>query len=225
MPSSSRLKGKVHSLWAWGCERCLLRTKAASPVAVRSPSPLEEGPGWATGQGIGLERELEEDEVEEEVEEEDREGKLGKELKALSSSSASRIEGSHGGTGVHGCQPGATEQDLTSCGLRSSLCWPREALWLRQREDARLKRVCNEKDKSSVTIPHRALNSSLLILCPRGKEMKQVTLEGPLKSWIFTSMALIHPCISSGESVYRQNIQATTPYYASVRVLYSSCWS
>lgn len=73
------------------------------------------------GQGAGVERELEEDEVEEEVEEEEREGKVGTELKVLSSSSASSAEGSHCGTGIQGCQPGATEQDLTSGGLRSSL--------------------------------------------------------------------------------------------------------
>lgn len=76
------------------------------------------------GQGTGVERELEEDEVEEEVEEEESEGRLGTELKAQSSSSASKMTGSHGGTGVQGCQPGATEQDLTSGGLRSS---PRDA--------------------------------------------------------------------------------------------------
>lgn len=85
-----------------------------SPEAVRSPSPLAEGPGSGTGQGLGVERELEEEEVEDEVEDDDREGKLGVELKVLSSSSASRMDGSHGGTGVQGCQPGATEQDLTS---------------------------------------------------------------------------------------------------------------
>lgn len=73
------------------------------------------------GQGFGVERELEEDEVEEEVEEEEREGKVGTELKALSSSSVSMMAGSHDGTGIQGCQPGATEHDLTSWGLRSSL--------------------------------------------------------------------------------------------------------
>lgn len=90
------------------------------------PSPLLETAGAAPGQGgAGLrERELEEDEVEDEVEEEEREGKVGTELKALSSSSASRMEGSHCGTGIQGCQPGATEQDLTSGGL--SPCGPRE---------------------------------------------------------------------------------------------------
>lgn len=74
------------------------------------------------GQGTGVERELEEEEVDEEVEEEEREGKLGMELKALSSSSASIMVGSLRGTGVQGCQPGATEHDLISGGLRSSLC-------------------------------------------------------------------------------------------------------
>lgn len=88
---------------------------------------MVEGPGGAIGQGAGLERELEEEEVDEEVEEEDKEGKLGIELKALSSSSVSRMEGSHGGTGVQGCQPGATEQDLTNGGLRRSLCGPQGA--------------------------------------------------------------------------------------------------
>lgn len=67
-----------------------------------------------------MERELEEEEVEEEVEEEEREGKFGMELKGLSSSSASMMEGSQSGTGVQGCQPGATEQDLTSEGLPAS---------------------------------------------------------------------------------------------------------
>lgn len=83
---------------------------------------LLEAAGGTLGQGAGAERELEDEEVEEDVEEEEREGKVGTELKALSSSSASRMEGSPGGTGVQGCQPGATEQDLTSVGLRSSLC-------------------------------------------------------------------------------------------------------
>lgn len=31
-----------------------------------------------------------------------------------------------------------------------------------------------------------------------------VTLGGPLKSWIFSSMSRIQPCISSGESVCRE---------------------
>lgn len=88
---------------------------------MRIPSPLPEAAGGMLGQGFGVERELEEDEVEEEVEEEEREGKVGTELKALSSSSVSRMEGSHDGTGIQGCQPGATEQDLTRGGLRSSL--------------------------------------------------------------------------------------------------------
>lgn len=73
------------------------------------------------GQGAGVERELDEDEVEDEVEEEEREGKVGAGLKQLSSSSTSRMEGSHGGTGIQGCQPGFTEQDFIRGGLRSSL--------------------------------------------------------------------------------------------------------
>ncbi len=89
---------------------------------MRIPSPLPEAAGATLGQGFGVERELEEDEVEEEVEEEEREGKVGTELKALSSSSASMMEGSDDGTGIQGCQLGATEQDLTRGGLRSSLC-------------------------------------------------------------------------------------------------------
>lgn len=92
------------------------------------PSPLAEAAGGPLGQGAGVERELEEEEVEEEVEEEEREGKVGTELKPLlSSSSTSMMEGSPGGTGVHGCQPGATEQDLVSGGRRSSPCGPRDA--------------------------------------------------------------------------------------------------
>lgn len=79
-----------------------------------------EGRGLRLGQGVGVERELEEEDVEEEVEEEEREGRLGRELKALSSSSASIMEDSQGGTGVQGCQPAATEQDLTSTCLHSS---------------------------------------------------------------------------------------------------------
>lgn len=72
------------------------------------------------GQGVWAERELDEDDVEEEVDEEDREGSVVTELNALSASSMSIImEGSHEGTGVQGCQPGATEQDLASWGLRS----------------------------------------------------------------------------------------------------------
>lgn len=86
------------------------------------PSPLLEAAGGTLVQGAGAEREFEEEEVEEEVEEEEREGKVCTELKALSSSSASSMEGSHGGTGIQGCQPGATEQDLTRGALRSSLC-------------------------------------------------------------------------------------------------------
>lgn len=78
------------------------------------------------GHGAGLERELEEEEVDEEVEEDDREGSAGA-APNTSSSSVSRAEGSHGGTGVHGSQPGATEQDFTSTGLRSSPCCPRDA--------------------------------------------------------------------------------------------------
>lgn len=75
------------------------------------------------GQGFGVERELEEEEVEEEVEEEEREGTVVvTELKAQSSSSMIWMGGSHWGTGVHGCQPGATEQDLISGGRRSSPC-------------------------------------------------------------------------------------------------------
>lgn len=85
------------------------------------PSPLEAA-GEAVGQGLGAERELEEEDVEEEVEEEEREGKVGAELKALSSSSASRMEGSQDGTGVQGCQPGATEQDFIRAGRRSCPC-------------------------------------------------------------------------------------------------------
>lgn len=95
---------------------------------------LAEDGGGALGQGAGLERELEEEEVDEEVEEEEREGSAGPALNTPSSSSVSRTEGSHGGTGVHGCQPGATEQDFTSVCLRSSPCCPRNAegaLWLR----------------------------------------------------------------------------------------------
>lgn len=76
--------------------------------------------GGTVGQGVGVDRELEEDEVDEEVEEEERDGKVGTELKAMSSSSASRKETSRWGTGVQGCQPGATEQDLASAGLHSS---------------------------------------------------------------------------------------------------------
>lgn len=86
------------------------------------PSPLEEATGGTLGQGAGVESELEDEEVEEEVEEEEREGKVGTGLKGLSSTSPSRIEASHGGTGVHGCQPGATEQDFIRGGLRSSPC-------------------------------------------------------------------------------------------------------
>lgn len=89
---------------------------------MRIPSPLLEAAGGTLEHGAGLERELEEDEVEEEVEEEEREGRVGTELKALSSSSASGMGGSHCGTGIQGCQPGATEQDLTSGGRRSSPC-------------------------------------------------------------------------------------------------------
>lgn len=89
---------------------------------MRIPSPLAEAAGGMLGQGVGLERELEEDEVEDEVEDEEREGKVGTGLNTLSSSSASRMEGSHDGTGIQGCQPGATEQDLTKGGLRSSPC-------------------------------------------------------------------------------------------------------
>lgn len=89
---------------------------------MRIPSPLIEGAGGALGPGAGADRELDEEEVDEEVEEEDREGRVGTELNTPSSSSASMMEASHCGTGVHGCQPGATEQDLTSVGLRSSLC-------------------------------------------------------------------------------------------------------
>lgn len=89
---------------------------------MRIPSPLAEAAGLTPGQGVAAERELEEEEVEEEVDEEESEGMVGAELKALSSSSASRMEGSHGGTGVQGCQPGATEQDLTSAGRCSALC-------------------------------------------------------------------------------------------------------
>lgn len=63
-----------------------------------------------TGQGFWVEREFEEEEADEEVDEEER----GTELKALSSSSLSMIDGSHDGTGVQGCHPGATEQDFTS---------------------------------------------------------------------------------------------------------------
>lgn len=91
---------------------------------MRIPSPLPEAAGGTLEHGFGVERELEEDEVEEEVEEEEREGKVGTELKALSSSSTSRMEDSHCGTGIQGCQPGATEQDFSSGGRRSSLCWP-----------------------------------------------------------------------------------------------------
>lgn len=72
------------------------------------------------GQVAGAERELDEDDVEEEVEEDDREGTVVTELNAQSSSSVSiSTEDSHEGTGVQGCQPGATEQDFTSWGLRS----------------------------------------------------------------------------------------------------------
>lgn len=72
------------------------------------------------GQGVWAERELEEDDVDEEVDEEDREGSVVTELNALSASSVSSVtEDSHEGTGVQGCQPGATEQDLASWGLRS----------------------------------------------------------------------------------------------------------
>lgn len=87
---------------------------ATSPDAVRIPSPLLEATGGTLGQEAGAERELEEEEVEEEVEEDESEGWVCTGLKALSSSSASIAEGSHGGTGIQGCQPGATEQDLTS---------------------------------------------------------------------------------------------------------------
>lgn len=87
------------------------------------PSPLPEVTGGTPGHaGVGVDSELEEDEVEDEVEEEDREGKVGTGLKGLSSSSPSRMEDSQDGTGIQGCQPGATEQDLTSGGLRSSAC-------------------------------------------------------------------------------------------------------
>ena len=85
-----------------------------------------EGTGDAFVKEAGVERELEEEEVDEEVDEE-REGTVGMELNTPSSSSVSRMEGSHVGTGVQGCQPGATEQDLASGGLRSSLCTTRGA--------------------------------------------------------------------------------------------------
>lgn len=131
MLSSSRLKGKLQPEWGWGCERCLRRPQAASPEAVRMPNPLPDAATGTPGQGAGLERELEEDDVEEEVEEEEGEGKVGTAPKGLSSSSTSKMDGSHGGTGIHGCQPGVTEHDLSSVGLRSSLCCLRDAeLWL-----------------------------------------------------------------------------------------------
>lgn len=91
------------------------------------PRPLVEGTWDALGHGVGVDRELEEDEVDEEVDEEEREGKVGAGLNGLSSSSMSMMEGSPGGTGVQGCQPGATEQDFTSWG-RISLLLGREAL-------------------------------------------------------------------------------------------------
>lgn len=84
------------------------------------PSPLVEAAGGPPGQGAGVERELDEDEVEDEVEEEEREGNVGTGLKGLSSSSTSRIGGSHAGTGTQGCQPGFTEHDFVRRGLRSS---------------------------------------------------------------------------------------------------------
>lgn len=110
MVSSSRLKGKLRG--GCGCERCRLRPLAASADAVRIPKPLLEGTGDVLRQGFGVVRELEEEEVEEE--EEDGEIRVVKELNEPSSSSVSITEGSPTGTGVQGCQPGATEQDLTS---------------------------------------------------------------------------------------------------------------
>lgn len=50
----------------------------------------------------------------------------------------------------------------------------------------------------------------------KGETTVGVTFGGPLKSWIFISMSLIQPCISSGESVYRE----TRPEN---KVLYSYC--
>lgn len=166
IPSSSRVKGKLQLLWGCGWERCLRRSLATSPDAATIPRPTTEGPGAVFTTTGRTDKELEEDEVEDDVEEDEREGKMGNELKAQSSSSPSRIEGSPGGTGVHGCQPGATERDFWRTGLRSS-AWlqePEDPLWLRYREDD--------------------------------------LFEGPLKSWIFMSISLIHSRISSGESVW-----------------------
>lgn len=89
---------------------------------MRIPSELAEAAAGALGQWVGVQRELDEEDVEEDVEDEDSEGKVGTELKGLSSSSTSTMDGSPGGTGVHGCQLGATEQDLTRGGRRSSPC-------------------------------------------------------------------------------------------------------
>lgn len=75
------------------------------------PRPTEDA-GAAVALTGWTDSELEEEEVEEDVEDDEREGKMGNDLKAQSSSSASRIEGSPGGTGVHGCHPGATERDF-----------------------------------------------------------------------------------------------------------------
>ena len=136
MPSSSRLKGKAW-LEAWleaGWERWRRRPLDHA----RENTPPSSGAGGASagpGQGGAAERELEEEE-EEEVEEEEREGPAVREPKGPGPSSGSRAGAPRLGTGVQGCQPGATEQDFMSWGLQSSGGGP----WaLRYREEPRWK--------------------------------------------------------------------------------------
>lgn len=204
MLSSSRLKGKLLPLGGWGCERCLRRPQATSPDAARIPRLLPEDAGGALGQGV--ERELEDEEVDEEVEEEESEGWVWTELNALSSSSASTVQVSLGGMGIQGCQPADTELDFISWGLHS-VPWrardTEEELWLRYREVTDLnEEPCKGRDRHvssvfliTVSLWNRANRTKASLLPTR------FTFGGPLNSWIFISMSLIQPCISSGESV------------------------
>ena len=65
---------------------------------------------------------------------------------------------------------------------------------------------------------------SVFILSPKNTETEMinrertVTFGGPLKSWIFSSMSLIQPCISSGESVCREEAPGDIKLHAAAVV-------